>query len=266
MTLRPATPADGVVWITGASSGIGRAVALEHARRGWTVAATARREDELVALADAAGSLPGRIVAHPGDVTDTPGMAAVAMAIGRAHGPIARAILNAGVFHPVRARTFDRDIYEKSFSINVMGVVNGLAAIMPAMAERGTGQIAITASVAGYGGLPSASAYGATKAALINLAAGLKFDLDQAGVLIQIVCPGFVRTAATDQNAFPMPFLMEAEDAARRFVHGLDTTRFEIAFPRRFALILKLANLLPYSLYFATVGRATGWDRREDPA
>ena len=103
-----------------------------------------------------------------------------------------------------------------------------------------------------------ASAYGATKAALINLASGLKFDLDPAGVLIQVVCPGFVKTPATDANAFPMPFLMDVGEAAERVVEGLETDRFEIAFPKRFVLILKALNLLPYRAYFAAVSRATG--------
>ena len=264
MRPRPSTPSDGVAWITGASSGIGRAVALAHARRGWTIAATARREDQLTSLAHEAGAVGGRLVAHAGDVTDTAKMIEIAAAIETAHGPIARVVLNAGAYLPVRAATFSVEAYRKSFDLNVMGVVNGLAAVLPAMTARKAGQIALTASVAGYGGLPSASAYGATKAALINLAAGLKFDLDNAGVLIQVVCPGFVKTAATDGNAFPMPFLMDAGDAADRFVAGLETTRFEIAFPRRFALILKLLNMMPYGLYFSAVSRATGWNGKGD--
>jgi NADP-dependent 3-hydroxy acid dehydrogenase YdfG len=262
--MRPSVPGDGVVWITGASSGIGRAVALAHAERGWTVAATARRGEELVALARAAGRGPGRIIAHPGDVTDTAGMAEIAASIATAHGPIARLLVNAGAYHPIRARDFNPDIYRKSFELNVMGVVNCLAAVMPAMIARSSGQIAITASVAGYGGLPMASAYGATKAALINMASGLKFDLDKAGVLIQVVCPGFVKTAATDANPFPMPFLMPVEAAAERIMAGLSTSRFEITFPRRFALILKALNILPYGAYFAAVSRATGWSGKAD--
>lgn len=256
---RPSVPADGVVWITGASSGIGRATALAHARRGWTIAATARREPELLSLAQEAGAVGGRLIAHPGDVTDKDRMAQIASAIETAHGPIARLVLNAGAYIPVRAAAFETRAYKHSFDLNVMGVVNGLAAVLPAMMARRGGQIAITASVAGYGGLPSASAYGATKAALINLAAGLKFDLDNAGVLIQVVCPGFVKTQATEGNAFPMPFLMDVSDASERLVAGLETPRFEIAFPKRFAYLLKVLNCLPYRLYFDLVSRATGW-------
>jgi NADP-dependent 3-hydroxy acid dehydrogenase YdfG len=264
MQLRPAKPQDGLVWITGASSGIGRAVALEHARRGWTVAATARRAAALSSLVQEAAALHGRILDHPGDVTDSVAMAAMAASIISAHGPIARVILNAGAYLPVRASTLDVDAFRRSFDLNLMGVVNGIAAVLPAMIARGNGQVAITASVAGYGGLPNAAAYGAAKAGLINLAASLKFDLDNAGVLIQIASPGFVKTAATDSNEFPMPFLMDVDAAATRYVDGLDATRFEIVFPRRFAFLLKVLNVLPYGAYFAAVSRATGWRGRKD--
>jgi len=209
-------PGDGVAWITGASSGIGRAVALAHARDGWTVAATARREADLLELSREAEGLTGRIVAHPGDVTDAVSMARLASTILTAHGPIARIVLNAGAYVPVRAKTLAIEDFRKSLDLNIMGVVHGIAAVLPDMIERGAGQIAITASVAGYGGLPMSSAYGATKAALINLAAGLKFDLDNLGVLIQVICPGFVKTSATDTNAFPMPFLIQSAEAANR--------------------------------------------------
>ncbi|MDQ0469086.1 SDR family NAD(P)-dependent oxidoreductase [Labrys wisconsinensis] len=255
---KPATPQDGIVWITGASSGIGRAVAMAHARRGWTVAVTARREGELARLSQEAAAAGGRIVAHPGDVTDAAGMAATVAAIELAHGPIARALFNAGLYIPVRAATLDAAAYARSFEVNVIGVANGLAAALPGMLARRCGQVAITASVAGYGGLPTASAYGGSKAALINMAAGLKPDLDPAGVLIQVICPGFVRTGLTAGGAFPKPFLMNADRAALRILAGLETTRFEIAFPRRMALMVKAANLLPYRAYFALLARGAG--------
>lgn len=263
-TPRATVPADGVCWITGASSGIGRAVALAHARAGWTVAATARREADLVSLAAEAAGLPGRIVAHVGDVVDAAGMANVVQSITTAHGPIARALLNAGVYIPTRPSTMVLDDYRRSFDVNLMGTVNSLAAVLPGMLARGVGQIAITSSVAGYGGLPTSAAYGATKAGLINLAASLKFDLDNTGVLIQVINPGFVETPATDKNPFEMPFLMKQEAAAERVLSGLATSRFEITFPRRFALILKALNLLPYGAYFALVSRATGWRGKKD--
>ncbi len=261
---RASTPADGVCWITGASSGIGRAVALEHVKAGWTVAATARRESDLLDLSREAAALGGRVIAYAGDVADAERMADIVRAIETTQGPIARALLNAGIYIPTRAATFRPDDYRRSFDVNLMGTVNGLAAIVPAMIARGRGQIAVTSSVAGYGGLPTSAAYGATKAGLINMAASLKFDLDNEGVLIQVINPGFVKTPATDSNPFEMPFLMEIDDAARRVVEGLKSSRFEIAFPRRFALILKALNMLPYGLYFALASRATGWRGKKD--
>ena len=116
----------------------------------------------------------------------------------------------------------------------------------------------MVASVAGYSGLPTAAAYGATKAALINMCEGLKLECDALGIKLQLVDPGFVRTPLTDKNDFPMPFLMEVDDAVDAFVAGLASPRFESVFPRRFALLLKLLRMLPYGLYFKIVRRMTG--------
>ena len=259
MTSRRVSPQDGIAWITGASSGIGRGVALEMARRGWTVAASARRESELEALAIEARGLPGRIIAHAVDVTDAAAMAAAADNAERAHGPIALTFFNAGVAPYVQAPAIDPAAVKLAFDVNVMGVVHGLAAIMPRMAERKRGQIAVNASIAGYGGLPRSAAYGATKAALINMCEALRFDCENLGLVMQLVNPGFVETPLTDKNDFPMPFIMTNEQAAKRVVDGFERGGFEITFPRRFAYLLKAINLLPYPLYFAIVGRTTGW-------
>ena len=144
-----------------------------------------------------------------------------------------------------------RDLIE----INVMGTAACLEALMPRMIARGRGRIAVVASVAGYRGLPTSAYYGATKAALINLAESLRFDLARAGVTMQLIDPGFVKTPLTDRNEFPMPFLISAELAADRIASGLRSRRFEIAFPRRFVWMLKLLRCLPYALYFPLVGR-----------
>ena len=252
-----AAPGDGVAWVTGASSGIGRAVSLELARRGFTVVVTARRLPELEAVA--AEATGGRIVAMAGDVTDREAMAALVGRIEAEVGPLALAFLNAGTFFPMkRGAPFDADLVARTFTINVVGTCNALAPVLARMTERGRGQVAINASVAGYGGLPTSAAYGATKAALINMSEALKFNLDLAGVTLQVVNPGFVGTPLTDKNDFPMPFLIEVEDAARRICDGLGQSRFEIAFPRRMAWMLKAINMLPYALYFRLVGLRTG--------
>ena len=258
-TARPATPADGIAWVTGASSGIGRFVALELARRGWTVVATARRAQELESLAASVGQgRSGRIVPMAGDVSDRAGIAALVAQAERSYGPVARAFLNAGVSLGARDGAFAPDAILKTVEINVGGTVNCLAPLVDAMVSRGRGQIAITASVSGYGGLPRSHGYGPSKAALINMAESLRLTYAQRGVLVQVVNPGYVRTPLTDRNRFPMPFLVPVEDAARIICDGMEGTGFEIAFPRRLAWLLKAINHLPYAAYFPVIAKVSG--------
>ncbi len=244
------------VWITGASSGIGRAVALRYARNGAVVAASARSAEALAALA-AAPEAGGRIRPYAVDVTDRAATIALVARIEAELGPIELAILNAGTHEAVDARHFDAAVFDRLIAVNLVGTVNGLAAILPRMVERRGGHLAIVASVAGYGGLPTAAAYGATKAAMINLAEALKFDLDPVGVRVSLVNPGFVRTPLTDKNPFHMPALMEVDDAAAAMVRGLAGGGFEVSFPRRFTWTMKLLSLLPYRLYFPLLARIT---------
>lgn len=260
---RPTLPSDGLFWITGASSGIGRAAALEAVKQGWRVLATARRGDELAAL-QAECVDPTRLIPAPADIADEAAMMQVIKQAETTHGAIARAFLNAGVYIPVRAQPFEPEKFRKTFDVNLGGTLNCLAAILPQMMARKAGQIAVNASVAGYSGLPNSSAYGATKAGLINMVESLKFDTDNAGVLLQLVNPGFVETPATATNPFPMPFLMPVDAAAQRVLAGMASGAFEITFPRRFAAILKFLRILPYSLYFPLVANATGWKGKKD--
>lgn len=250
-------------WITGASSGIGRALSLRLARDGLTVAVTARSASALEALAaeaatTAAAGGSGRIVPWPGDVTDAAVLQAAVEGIESSLGPLDLALLNAGTHTPMSAADFSIATARTLMEVNYMGVVNGLAAVLPRFLARRGGRIAVVASVAGYRGLPTAAAYGPTKAALINLAESLKPDCDRAGVTLQVINPGFVATPLTDRNEFPMPDIIPADRAAEEIVRGLAGNRFEIAFPRRFVAMLKLARLLPYSLYFRAVRRTTG--------
>jgi NAD(P)-dependent dehydrogenase (short-subunit alcohol dehydrogenase family) len=244
-----------LAWITGASTGIGRALALRLARDGWRVAASARGAEMLASLAAEGG---GAIHAFPLDVTDAAAGARVLAEIERALGPVDLAVVNAGTHAPTPADAFDPAVVRRLVEVNLLGAANTLAAVMPEMIRRRAGQIAVVASVAGYRGLPRAAAYSASKAGLIALAEGLKFDLDRHGVKIQVINPGFVRTPLTDKNDFAMPFLMEVDDAVDRIVRGLAGDSFEIAFPRRFVWILRLLGLLPDRLYFPLVAKATG--------
>ena len=261
-----ARPEHGIVWISGASSGIGRALALKLASEGYKVAVTARSHEKLVELQTEASGLSGSIIVLDGDVTDAEDMEHVMASIEYEHGTLAMAILNAGVYLPVHAEELNRADFEKSFAVNFSGVVNCLLPAIRHMKAKGQGQIAIVSSVTGYGGLPTSAAYGATKAALINMAESLKFDLDKMGIRIQLVSPGFVDTPATRKNAFPMPALISAEDAARQIADGLKSQAFEITFPKRFTILFKLMRLLPYGAYFALVNRMTGWRERPSAA
>lgn len=244
-----------VAWITGASSGIGAALARRLARAGWQVAASARRVDRLAALAEDAGEGPGRIVPVALDVTDARAVEDAVARIEHEVGPITQAVLNAGTHIPVRAEALRVEDFRRLVDLNLLGTVHCLAALVPRLIDRRAGRIAVVASVAGYRGLPTAAAYGMTKAGLINMAEALRVELAPKGVTLQIVNPGFVRTPLTERNEFEMPFLMEPDAAAEALFRGLQSDRFEIAFPRRFVVLMKLLRCLPAPLAFALTRR-----------
>jgi short-subunit dehydrogenase len=249
-----ARPQDGAAWVTGASAGIGRGVALELARRGFTVYATARRADQLAALEGEARGLAGRIVAAPGDVADRAGMSNLFARL-EAAGPIALAVLNAGGAWRDPADQFGGEGFQRTFAVNVQGVANCVHPALNAMRARAAGQIAIVGSLISYGGLPNAYAYAPSKAAVASLAVGLKFEADPLGVRVQLVNPGYVKTQLTAGNRYPMPFLMDCDAACRRLCDGLASGGFEICFPRRLALLTRLVQSLPYPLFFAVFRR-----------
>lgn len=248
---------SGVVWITGASTGLGRAAALEFAQRGWRVAATARSTDKLESLEQEATGLLGDVTAYPGDVTDPVRMAEIVIAIESELGDISSAILNAGTFWSMTAEDFRAEVLRKTFEINVMGAANPAEQLIPRMIRRGAGKIYVVASVSGYRGLPKASSYGMSKAGLINMAECLHTELKPHGVTFGVVNPGFIDTPLTEKNDFPMPFLMPVDKAARALVDGVLDGGFEIYFPRGFVWLLKLMRILPYGLYFPLVRWAT---------
>jgi len=246
---------DRIVWITGASSGIGKGLALAYARKGPKVAISARSEGRLEELA---AENPDSIFAFPVDVTDAGAVAKCVTDIEQKLGPIDQAILNAGTYTETPIDNFDPEIVERTMMVNVVGVANAVAPLMKTMRARRSGRIAIMASVAGYRGLPRAAAYCGSKAALIAMAQSLKAELDSEGVTMQVICPGFVKTPLTEQNSFDMPYLMDVDDAVARVMAGLETDTFEIAFPKRFAWQLKMMQKLPDALYFPMIKKATG--------
>lgn len=251
-------------WITGASSGIGAAVAEELARRGWRVAITARSADALEGVA----ARHEGISALPGDITDREGIAAIAGRAVALLGHIDVALLNAGTYRPVLPETFSADLFRPHVEVNIMGTVNCIEAVLPGMLRRRAGRIAVVASVTGFAALPMAAAYGATKAFLISMSDSLRADLEgeRAGVAVTVVAPGFVRTGLTEQNDFEMPFVIEVDEAARIIADGLERGDAEIAFPRRMSVAMKvIGRLLPGPLrrrYVAGIARRRARERR----
>ena len=246
-----------LIWITGASKGIGRALALEYAARGHTVAVSARTGSQLDDLRVQAIETGHSGPIHPFvlDVTDEAACAQVIADIEKTLGPIDQAILNAGTHQPVSVRHFSSAPFRKLMGLNFFGVLNTLTPLISRFRARRSGTVAVVSSLAGYVGLPGAAAYGASKAALINMCEALTVELARDGVALKLICPGFVKTPLTDQNDFPMPFLITAEQAARRIAGGMNTKRFEIAFPVPFALGMKLLRALPYRLLWPLTRR-----------
>jgi short-subunit dehydrogenase len=240
------TAAPKIVWITGASTGIGRELALHYARRGCRVAISARSLEKLTTLA----GMNNLLVPFAVDVTDQQAVARVHNAITTQLGPIDLAILNAGVWDQMVSREFDAKRVTDSMVVNYNGMANALEPLIRDMVVRRAGHLALVASVAGYRGLPKAAAYAPSKAALISLAEVLRLELAADNIAVSVINPGFVETPMTSINTFPMPFILTAEDAAERIMQGLDTKKFEIAFPWQLVTILKLLRILPGPLYY----------------
>lgn len=262
------------VWITGASQGLGRALAWHYCAAGWRVVVSARNATALQQLQNEAQQrqLAGTIELLPLDITRrTDVHKAVARLL--AAGPLQRAILNAGTHRhqPLREQALDADDVRQLLELNVMGTVHCIEALLPHWSPATTSaagttplpatppQLALVASLAGYRGLPSACGYGASKAALINLAESLRAELDPQRVDVRLINPGFVKTPLTDKNPFPMPDIISARQAADYIDKGLQRPHgFEVRFPPRFATGFGLLRILPYRLYFALIRRITG--------
>lgn len=248
----PETRHRKTAWITGGGSGIGRELALELAAHGWQVVVSGRTQEKLDEVCAAAPA--GSVQALTCDVTDLNEMHDTAKAIG----PIDLAVFNAGVFTPFNAQEdFDAQKIIDTMNINYTGAVHGIEAVLGGMRERQKGHIALVASVAGYRGMPLAAPYSASKAAMISLCESLKFDFDGMGITTTIITPGFVKTPLTAKNKFPMPFLVDVDEAARIIRKGLEAGKFEITFPKRLSYTLKLMRCLPYALYFPLMRKGT---------
>ena len=243
------------VWIIGASTGIGAALATKlHALKA-KVALSARSEDKLRHLVSTLGA--SRAIALPLDITKVDTIKSAEEELVAAWGGYDLVIFMAGDYTAMRAWELDLKVAKQMVSINWEGFLNGLSIVIPRFMQQKSGGIALVSSVAGYRGLPKSLVYGPTKAALINLAETLYLDLKDKGLDVYVICPGFVKTPMTDKNDFEMPYLITPEEAADEIIKGFGKGEFEIHFPKTFTRMLKSLQLLPYSLYFPAVKKST---------
>ncbi len=244
-----------VAIITGASVGIGAALARELHRRGWSIGLVARRADLLEQLA---GSLGERTAWATADVTDLEQLRAAFAALEAKLGPCDLMIANAGVGNPASVTKLDPLDAAQTLRINLDGVLYAISATLPGMLARGRGHLVAVSSLAAWRGLPQSGPYSASKAGVTALMESFRIELRPRGVAVTTVHPGFVDTAMTQKNRFPMPFMMSAERAAVIVADGLERRRSEINFPWATTTAMRLARLLPNFLYDWVLGRARG--------
>jgi short-subunit dehydrogenase len=219
-------------WIIGASTGIGAAVADELTAKGWDVVRSSRSQGEI------------RI-----DVSNDGSVVEAANKYQAAHGAFDLVLVMAGFWQRMSVKQFDLEVFKEHNNTNNVGLARCVAAVLPKMIAQNSGTLIGVSSVAGFRGLPGASGYGPSKAAQINFLESLRTDLRNTNVIVQTVAPGFVKTPMTDVNKFPMPFIISAERAAKIIVKGIEKEKTEIVFPTPMAISMKLARLLPASIW-----------------
>lgn len=249
-----------VIWLVGASSGIGEALVRALNKEGSTIFISARNQ---VALESIAHTANATVEVLPLDITDVDSVNAAAQHIQTSAGWLDQVIVNAGTCEYIDSQQIDMNAVKRVMDTNFWGALNVINAAIPllkASRERKRDkapQLAIMSSSVTYQALPRAGAYGASKAALRYFVESLKLDLQHEGIDIRVVSPGFVKTPLTDKNDFDMPFIIEADEAAVRIVKGLESSQFDIHFPSRFTRILKAISLLPDAIRFKLVGKAS---------
>ena len=235
------------IWITGASSGIGKALAIKFANEGWQVAASARRESLLKELSNQYTN----IQSFPLDVTDSDKCKSVFKDIVEKFENIEICVFGTGIHDPKSEKKFNLEKIKKIMEVNFFGTMNSINSIYDYYKEKKSGQISIISSVAGYRGLPAAGAYCASKSALTSFAESLHFEMKRKNVRVSLISPGFIKTPMTDQNDFPMPMIRSPEFAAEQIYEGLvKKNAFEIHFPKSFTFIMKILQILPNWIYF----------------
>jgi len=242
--------ADKVIWITGASSGIGKALAIKFAKEGWKVAISARRENLLNEIAKTYND----IFPYPLDVTDSKKCELVFNSIKEKFKNVDISVFSTGIHDPKSEKSLDLNKVRQIMEVNFFGTINSVNAVYKYYKERKSGQISIVSSVAGYRGLPAGGAYCASKSALTSFTESLNFDMKRKNVRVSLISPGFIKTPMTDQNDFPMPMIKTPEFAAEEIYNGLvKKNAFEIHFPKSFTFIMKILQILPNWAYFKLV-------------
>ena len=239
------------IWITGASSGIGKAVAEKFANEGWKVAVSARRKEILDKMAN-----HQNIFSYALDVTNSEELNKVFLKIIEDFGDINICIFSSGTYDPKNEQSINIEKIKNVMNVNFLGVVSSVKAVENYFKEKKSGQISIVSSIAGYRGLPNSSGYGPSKAALTNFAESIYFDFKKFNVRVSVISPGFIKTPLTDKNDFKMPFLKSPIYAADKIYKGLTKNNsFEIHFPKSLTLILKFLRIIPYKLYLFLVDK-----------
>lgn len=245
-----------VALVTGASSGIGRALSLRLGAEGWAVGLAARREDRLREAAEEIRGAGGGAAVLPCDVSVRSRVGEAVRRCARELGPVDLLVANAGVSGRTAAESLDADSVERMVRVNFLGAVYAAEAVLPSMRRRGRGRLVAVTSLAGSRGLPGMAAYSASKAALGNFFESLRIDLEGTGVGVTVVVPGYVRTPMTEGRTHAMPFILEADEAARRIHRAVRRGRRRVAFPWPLATLAHLARLFPAGLYDRLVSGA----------
>ena len=247
------------VWITGGSSGIGKALAIKFATEGWQIAASARRENLLQEL----NKEYVNIHSFPVDVTDNEKVKIVFNDIISKLKNIDLCVFCTGIHDPKSERKINIQSIRRIMEVNFFGTLNTINAAKDYFINKKSGHISIVSSVASYRGLPAAAGYCASKSALTSLAETLNFDLKKYNIRVSLVSPGFIKTPLTDQNDFPMPMIKSPEFAAEKIFKGLtEKNNFEIHFPKTFTYLMKIIQILPNWLYFNFINFANKFMKR----
>src|ERR687890_398551 len=238
-----------VVLITGASSGIGRGLAVELGRRGARLGLTARRAEELARVADEVSRAGGQALALPADVRRAEEIDGAAVRVREKWGRVDVLIANAGMSTTTAATRLDATEAGDVITVNVIGVVNSVAAVLPDMLKRGEGHLVAISSLASYRGMPKSGAYSASKAAVSTFFESLRVDLRRSGVSVTVIHPGFIRTPMTANRKKKLPFLLEVDDAACRIVRAVERRARTYAFPWQLASLVRVIRHMPGALY-----------------